>query len=622
MAIPLRVLILEDKAPDAELMLHELRRAGYEPEWHQVETEDDYLAGLDPAPDLILADYTLPQFDALRALHVLQKQGQDTPFVVVTGSASEEAAVECMKQGASDYLLKDRLVRLGEAVRHALEEKRLRDERRQTQSQLRESEHRYRSLFEDSRDAVYITDRDGRTVEVNQAALSLFGYTREEMMEFSLWDLYVQPEERERFRTEIEHTAAVRDFEVKLRRKDGEVRDCLFTWTVRRPEQDGSQGYQGTIRDVTEARRTQERIRGQLNRLNALRTIDMTITASLDPRVTFEVLLERLTSALGVDAVDILTFDRNTRTLTYAAGRGFHTSDVPLAQFKIGEGFAGNAAKNRTTVSVVDLDENWDGLGRPALRHEGFVSYYAAPMLARGTINGVLEIFHRTRLEPDQEWLEFLEALATQGAIAIDNAALFEELYRSNLELSEAYDTTLEGWVKALDLRDKETEGHTQRVTQMTLDLARMVGVKEADVVHIRRGALLHDIGKMAVPDRILRKEGPLTEEEWKVMRRHPEYAFEWLAPIGYLRQALEIPYCHHEKWDGTGYPRGLREEQIPLSARIFAAVDVWDALTSDRPYRPAWSKIKVKEHIIGQAGTHLDPRVVEAFLKMPLLEQ
>jgi len=260
MAIPLRVLILEDKAPDAELMLHELRRAGYEPEWHQVETEDDYLAGLDPAPDLILADYTLPQFDALRALHVLQKQGQDTPFVVVTGSASEEAAVECMKQGASDYLLKDRLVRLGEAVRHALEEKRLRDERRQTQSQLRESEHRYRSLFEDSRDAVYITDRDGRTVEVNQAALSLFGYTREEMMGFSLWDLYVQPEERERFRTEIEHTAAVRDFEVKLRRKDGEVRDCLFTWTVRRPEQDGSQGGHGDMASERPQRQRERRL--------------------------------------------------------------------------------------------------------------------------------------------------------------------------------------------------------------------------------------------------------------------------------------------------------------------------------------------------------------------------
>jgi len=192
--------------------------------------------------------------------------------------------------------------------------------------------------------------------------------------------------------------------------------------------------------------------------------------------------------------------------------------------------------------------------------------------------------------------------------------ALDEDVQRAHAELISAYDTTLEGWVRAVDLRDKETEGHSRRVVDMTERLARSMGLSDEQTVHIRRGALLHDIGKMGVPDAVLQKAGPLTDDEWKVMRRHPAYAFEWLSPIGFLRPALDIPYCHHEKWDGTGYPRGLRGEDIPLGARIFAIVDVWDALRSDRPYRPAWSEQEAFEYIGAQAGTHFDPNVVAAF--------
>jgi len=168
-----------------------------------------------------------------------------------------------------------------------------------------------------------------------------------------------------------------------------------------------------------------------------------------------------------------------------------------------------------------------------------------------------------------------------------------------------------------LNLRDKETEAHPRRVTALTLELARVLGADEADLIHIRRGALLHDIGKLGIPDAILHKPEPLTAEEWEVMRHHPTYAYEWLAPIPDLRPALDIPYCHHERWDGTGYPRGLAGEQIPLSARIFAVVDIWDALRFDRPYRGAWSEADVREHLRSLAGTHLDPRVVATFLKL-----
>ena len=180
-----------------------------------------------------------------------------------------------------------------------------------------------------------------------------------------------------------------------------------------------------------------------------------------------------------------------------------------------------------------------------------------------------------------------------------------------------AYDTTLEGWARALELRDQETEGHSKRVVELTLVLARALGIPNEERIHIRRGALLHDIGKMGIPDSILQKPGKLSDEEWGIMRQHPVHAFNLLAPIQFLKPALDIPYYHHEKWDGTGYPQGLKGKQIPLPARIFAIVDVYDALRSDRPYREAWSQEKIIEHLREQSGKHFDPEVVKAFLPM-----
>jgi adenylate cyclase len=200
-------------------------------------------------------------------------------------------------------------------------------------------------------------------------------------------------------------------------------------------------------------------------------------------------------------------------------------------------------------------------------------------------------------------------------------AAAFNEMVtsldRSNRELMDAYNSTLEGWSKALELRDEDTEGHTQRVTDMTVFLARRMGFSGDDLVQIRRGALLHDIGKMGVPDAILNKPGPLSEEEWEVMRKHPIFAYQMLAPIEYLKPALAIPCCHHERWDGSGYPLGWKGYDIPLPARIFAVVDVWDALRSDRPYRAAWEEQRVLEYLKENRGTHFDPEVVDEFLKM-----
>ncbi len=195
-----------------------------------------------------------------------------------------------------------------------------------------------------------------------------------------------------------------------------------------------------------------------------------------------------------------------------------------------------------------------------------------------------------------------------------DEHRRLEEAYH---ELRATYDATIEGWVHALDLRDKETEGHTQRVTKLAVKMGHALNLSSEQLEQIRRGALMHDIGKLGVPDGVLLKPGPLSDAEWEVMRRHTTYAYEWLYPIPYLRESLEIPYCHHEKWDGTGYPRGLREREIPLAARLFALVDVWDALRSDRPYRPAWPSEKVSEYIRSLSGVHFDPELVELFLQV-----
>ncbi|MEW6001653.1 MAG: HD domain-containing phosphohydrolase, partial [Nitrospirota bacterium] len=355
-----------------------------------------------------------------------------------------------------------------------------------------------------------------------------------------------------------------------------------------------------------------------IRRLAALHTIDISINASLDLHLTLNVLLEQVTDQLGVDATDVLLLNPYTQTMEFVSGRGFRSRALRHTHLQLGQGHAGRAALERHIVGITNLSEfQGDFVRSPFLSSEGFKAYYAAPLIAKGQVKGVLEIFHRSPLSPDLEWLDFLEALAAQAAIAIDNAFLFNDLQRANTELTIAYDATIAGWSRALDMRDRETEGHTQRVMEMTLRLAQAVGMSGAELVHVRRGALLHDIGKMSIPDGILIKPGPLTEEEWEIMRKHPVFAYEMLSPVAFLLPALDIPYCHHEKWDGSGYPRGLKGEQIPLAARIFAVVDVWDALRSDRPYRSAWPEEKVREYISEQSGKHFDPKVLELFLEM-----
>ena len=367
--------------------------------------------------------------------------------------------------------------------------------------------------------------------------------------------------------------------------------------------------------DISDRKRAEAKIRLQVERLASLNAIDHAIGSSFDLNLSLSILLLHAVKQLKVDAADVLLFNPNLNALEYFIGRGFRMKAVETTRLHFGDGLADRLIMDRQPLVVSAMAAHeLTGSRAKSLEAESFIGYCAVPLITKGKVKGVLEVFHRASLEPDQEWLDFLNTLSEQAALAIDNHELFDGMQRSNDELRLAYDTTIEGWSHALDLRDKETEGHTQRVKEMTLKLARAAGIREEEIIHIRRGVLLHDIGKLGVPDQILLKPGALTDDEWTIMRRHPVYAYELISPIEFLRPALDIPYCHHEKWDGSGYPRGLKGEQIPLAARLFAVVDVWDALSSDRAYRRKWPKEKVVDYIRSLSGSYFDPDAVDLF--------
>lgn len=487
-------------------------------------------------------------------------------------------------------------------------------DRKRAEETLIESEERFRSLSEPAFEGIMIHDQ-GIILNANRAFADLFSYRSPEDLigKDGLDTLTFAPESRELIRANLS-SGSTEPLEIMVIRPDGSMfpaetqgRDITFN---------GRKLRVVAMRDITKRKQAEEKIQRQLQKINALRAIDRAINSSLDMRVTLDIVLQQVVSQLGVDASAILLFNPYAQTIEYAASRGFRSNALRHTELKLGEGYAGRVFLERETIHIPDLMGVGGKLAQALfLAKEEFVDYYGTPLIVKGEVRGVLEIFQRSSLKPDAEWMHYLETLAGQAAIAIDNAQLFNSLQRSNIDLIMAYDATIVGWSRAMDLRDKETEGHTRRVTELSLRLADLMGLSEVEQAHIRRGALLHDMGKLAVPDSILFKTGELTDEEWEKMRQHPQFAYDMLSQIDYLKPAMDIPYCHHERWNGQGYPRGLKGAEIPLAARIFAVVDVWDALRSDRPYRAGWPEEKVLEYLHAQAGRHFDPQVVEAFL-------
>ena len=353
------------------------------------------------------------------------------------------------------------------------------------------------------------------------------------------------------------------------------------------------------------------------SQLGALMGVGRAINSSLGLNRVLEEVMDTLIELMRAER-GFLMLRESTGELVVRIGRGIAHVSLEEASFKVSQTIVRRVAERGEPILTTNAQNDPRFVGQVSVAAFQLRSILCAPLKIRNDLIGVIYVDNRARAGIFQEHdLALITAFANQAAVAIDNARLFDNLQAKNRELEDAYQATLEGWVQALDMRDKETEGHSQRVSVLTQRLARSLGVSDDELVHITRGALLHDIGKMAISDKILLKPGKLTDDERAVMQKHPEYAYDMLRRIDFLYPAIHIPYCHHEKWDGTGYPRRLKGEEIPFPARIFPVIDVYDALISNRPYRGGLPVDQVREMIRKDSGTHFDPQVVEAFLAM-----
>jgi len=623
---PLRILCLDNHPNDIELTLRHFTNHAPHIHLEMVHTAREMFQRLSgegqaSAYDALMIDYHQQDLGALDLLKELRKgRGINVPIVLVTARGDEALAAQALRLGASDYVVKSPgyLFGLPGLMENAYHRAQLQRE----QAALQASEERYRRLAENAPDIIYrFRLHPELSVEyISPAVESMTGFTSEVLLKSIVPFLKaVHPEDfdiLQKLYSDETPDPAPKAF--RLYRTDGRMIWLEGRNVAIRNGSGNIIAHEGILRDITERKHSEEHIRRQLERLNALRMIDSSITGNLGLQNTLNELLKHVLLQLSANAAGILLYNMLNNTLDYSASKGFYTDSILRLYGPNNMGLAGRAIQSRQTIHINSSDEMPEDPGLATLwQEERIISYYGAPLIAHGEVMGVLEVYHRTPIKPDAEWLNFLETLAGQAAIAISNAKLLESLQQANQDLTLTYDITLEAWVSLLHLHDKETEDHTRRVTDMTVRLAQAMGVDEDSLVHIKRGALLHDIGKVGIPDSILNKNGPLDDSERAEMCQHPCYAFQFLSSIEYLKEALAIPYCHHERWDGTGYPQRLKGEEIPLEARIFAVVDVWDALSSDRVYRKAWDQEQVLDHLRANSGSHFDPQVVTKFLEL-----
>ena len=464
------------------------------------------------------------------------------------------------------------------------------------------------TIFDTLLEGCQILDPEWRYLYVNDAAARHGRRRRDELIGRRMTELYPG----------IEQTAMFGVLRRCMADRHSQVLENEFTYP------DGTSGWfelrvepvpEGLIilsLDITHRTQTERTMARQLKQLQSLRAIDLAILGSTDTYAMLRTVLTELLAQVSVAGAAIFLTDMHGTTLTATSQAGFSDAASPIV-VRIGRGLVGRAALERDRVigptpgAALPLEWTRQVLG----------SWCATPMISKGRVTGVLLVAAHDTHWAEQDTLDFIDAIAGQAAMAIDAGRSIDELRRAHTALSGAYDQTIEGWANALYLRDHETSQHTRRVTEWTVRLAQRMGMADTDLTHVTRGALLHDIGKMAVPDAILLKPGSLTDVEWSIMRKHPSYAYELLWPIEYLRDSLTIPLSHHERWDGSGYPHGLKGTDIPLAARLFAVVDVWDALRSERPYRGSWPATAVASHLRERAGTQFDPQVVEVFLTL-----
>jgi PAS domain S-box-containing protein/putative nucleotidyltransferase with HDIG domain len=478
-------------------------------------------------------------------------------------------------------------------------------ERKKTENAILESEAKFKALAQTAAAGIFI-NRDDQFLYVNPMWCEITGFTEPELLNTSLWKVInhgdggaVRQKYNELLRTE---SGMIR-FETSFNIRTGEQK--WLDVTAGFIDYQGEKATIGTAIDITNRKQREHDLEVVAKIGEALRT-DLT-----REKVRTTILAE-LMDLLSIEGAIISTIEdqKDLPNLVRAVGCW---QSIDNRQLKANEGLTGFIVSS--CKPYVNINASHDAYFAFPELISNLVTLAGVPLVAKGETIGSI-IIGANRLMSENE-LRLLKTIGDLAASAIHRSDLYEQTSVQATELKRAYDATLEGWAHALELRDKETQGHSLRIANMTLELAKRMGIDDLNLDNIRRGALLHDIGKMGVPDTILLKPGKLTEDEWSIMQKHPTYAYEMLSELPYFKDVLDIPYCHHEWWDGTGYPRGLKGEQIPLSARIFAIVDAWDALVSDRPYRKAWTKQNALKHLVDQAGTHFDEEVVTAFAQM-----
>jgi PAS domain S-box-containing protein len=580
------VLLVEDEPAHAELVRRAFEDRGGDTNLSIVNSLAEartYLSS-NNHPELIIADWRLPDGDGLDLL-IMDREHAAAPIVLMTSHGNERIAVEAMKAGALDYVVKsdETLADMPHIVERAFREWNYERERERMQVIMREREAMFRLLAENATDMVSRHDPEGACLYVSPACYTLLGYEPNELLGRLPLE-YIHPEDLTgpvKAMNLLQSQDTVTNVNYRAQRKDGGISWLESSYrAIRDPQTSAIVEIHSTTRDVTARRKAEDEVRANEDRFRSLvqNSYEIILVLSADRRIIYE--SPSTTRILGY----------RPGVLTEQSPLSFiHPDDLPIVER--GFGLISERFQIPRTIEFRARRANDTWIYLEAL---------GTNLLDNPAVNGIVvtlrDISERKRSE-----------------VALQTA---------HDDLSQAYEATIEGWSRALDLRDHETEGHTQRVAEMTVQLASAIGISESEWIHIRRGALLHDIGKMAIPDEILLKPAKLTDAEWVVMRRHPQYAFDMLHPITYLRPALDIPYSHHEKWNGTGYPLQLKGEAIPLSARLFAIVDVWDALCSDRPYRKACSHAETLAYIREQTNEHFDPHIVEVFLELARKEK
>ncbi len=478
-------------------------------------------------------------------------------------------------------------------------------ERKQTENAIIESEAKFRDLAETTAAGIFI-HRGDKYLYVNPAWCQMTGFDVDELKNIRIYDRISEEqglELRERFLVHLRGAQEVDQYELRFETKSGEKR--WFDIHSGLINYEGRTAIIGTAVDVTERKQHAHEMEAIVQMSEILRS--KTKLGEIPSTI-----LEKLPDLLNIDGALLCTFEKTDKDLIhfYGAGSWNALSGITLQKDQGLAGFIMNSGKPYINHAA-STDPHF---AFPEMI-QTMTSLVGAPMIAQEKITGALIVGSVHYMEEFE--IHLLMAITDIAANALHRSFLYEQTLDQTEELKNAYNATLEGWAHALELRDKETQGHSLRIANLTLRLARRMGYDENLIENLRQGALLHDIGKMGIPDTILLKHGTLTETEWTVMRKHPIYARDMLSQIPFFKGSIDVPYSHHEWWDGSGYPQGLSGEQIPRAARIFAIVDAWDALISNRPYRKAWDRKEALAHIINQAGTHFDPDVVDAFVKL-----